>query len=180
MHKTWGKVDYIATVSEDLSKTKIDYRWLLKTEDNIFYNVLMKVNNKVYKDSYRLFTGLDYWFEKVRGDAGVSQKDSKGGFLNMRSVRCHHATKWVMFRADMLFMKWNTAIPPNPLQHMKESMTIKTYAAKGADDREAAKNRCLVRYKKEAAEILRKEGFHKLRNRAGDKRAAKHRQVKCP
>ena len=137
-HFTWDKIDYIATVSEDLTKTKTDYRWLLKTVDNVFYNVLMKVSVNDYQDRLRLYAGLDYWFEKVRGDAGVSETDSRGGFLSMRSVRCYHATEWVKTRAEMLFMKWSKGIPPNPLQHTTQNLTIKTYAEKGADDMEAA------------------------------------------
>ena len=93
-------------MSEDLTKTKTDYRWLLKSVDNVFYNVLMKVSVNDYKDRLRLYAGLDYWFEKVRGDAGVRETDSRGGFLSMRSVRCYHATEWVKTRTDMLFMKW--------------------------------------------------------------------------
>ena len=138
VHFTWDKIDYIATVSEDLTKTKTDYRWLLRSVDNVFYNVLQKVSVSDYKDRLRLYAGLDYWYEKVRKDAGVSITDSKGGSLSMRSVRCYHATERVKTRAEMLFMKWSKGIPPNPLQHTTQNLTIKTYADKGANDMEAA------------------------------------------
>ena len=68
-HFTWDKIDNIATVSEDLTKTKTDYRWLLKSVENSFYNVLMKVSFNDYQDRLRLYAGLDYWFEKVHKNA---------------------------------------------------------------------------------------------------------------
>ena len=177
-HVTWDKISYIATVTADLTKTKRDYRWHLKNDDNIFYNVLQKVDISYYKDAYRLYAGLDYWFEKVRADAGVDSTNGKGGFHNMRSVRCYHATEWVKFREDMIFMKWIKAIPPNPLQHATVAFTIKTYAEKGANDSKAAQERCLKKYREKAKKIMREDGFKKTRNQAGDKRATKLQQLK--
>ena len=59
------------------------------------------------------------------------------------------------------------------MQHTTEHLTIKTYAEKGADDLEAAKERCLKKYRKEAMKIMREGGLLKRRNRTGDKRVSK-------
>ena len=55
-------------------------------------------------------------------------------------------------------MEWDDP-PPNPLQHVKPTLTKETYAEEGADNAEAAMHRCLLRKESrdEAIEILRRK-----------------------
>ena len=64
------------------------------------------INTKVYGYESVFYGLLDYWFEKVRGEAGVNSTAPNGGSLNMRSVRCYHATEWVKTEAEYKFMKF--------------------------------------------------------------------------
>ena len=104
-------------MKEDLTKTRRDYFWYLKRPDNLLYDVLQMVDTSDYENAWTLYAGLDYWYEKVRRDALVNERDESGAFLSMRSIRCYHATEWVKLKTEYELMDEKHAIPPNPLQH---------------------------------------------------------------
>ena len=58
-------------------------------------------------------------------------------------------------------MSWDDP-PPNPLQHVKPALTKSTYAEKGAEDADAAMNRCLLRKetRNEAIDILKRRNVN--------------------
>ena len=99
------------------------------------------VDMNAIKSESTLYASLDYWYEKLRRDAGVKEKAPNGGSLNMRSVRCYHATEWVKVEAEYKFMGFDMA-PPNPLQHASRTLTVNTYAEKDAGNEEEAIKRC--------------------------------------
>ena len=88
---------------------------------------------------------LDYWFNKTMKAAKLTLRNEKGQKFTMRSIRCYRATEWVMECAECKVLKWPE--PPNPLQHEKDSMTVKrNYAQRGADSELEAYRRCREKY----------------------------------
>ena len=159
---SWGKFDYKVTMPSDETKTRVDYCWLIPVKKNWFITLWKDLDICNFKSDKHLYDQLDYWYGKIRKDAGVpAQFDEYGGKYNMRSVRCYHATKWVRTVADYKFMEWDDP-PPNPLQHVKPTLTKATYAEEGADNTDAAMRRCLFREKTrdEAITILRRKNIN--------------------
>ena len=143
LNKRWGKIDYMATVEHYVTKTHQLYRWLLQREENFIVPLIRNLDVSVFLGWSTLYAGLDYWYNKVRKEAGVSQfKDHMGGAYTMRSIRCYHATEWVKTCTEYKVMGWENE-PHNPLQHTTPRLAHLTYAEKDAGDENAARIRLL-------------------------------------
>ena len=142
-----------ATAPADFTKTHIKYKWLIPNEENGIVEMIRGLKDTGYDSHGVLNERLKYWFRKVRKDANVAPENNLGQSLNMRSVRCHHATEWVKLDAEFKFMTWPS--PPNPLQHETPVTTLRCYAEKQSDDREEAIKRCLVKWPEDAKKRLK-------------------------
>ena len=78
-------------------------------------------------------------------NAKLPIRNKKNQKYTMRSIRCYRATEWVRDCAECKVLKWPE--PPNPLQHEKDSMTVKkNYSQRGADSYLEALRRCREKY----------------------------------
>ena len=106
-------------MDKGLTKTGVDYVWLIPSKRNWFVDMVIKADTAAYKQPYVLADSLRRWFDKMAAAAGIPKvvyKDGTEGAYNMRSVRCYKATRWVQARAEYKAMGWPWP-PPNPLQH---------------------------------------------------------------
>ena len=62
----------MATVEHYVTKTHQLYRWLLQREENFIVPLIRNLDVSVFLGWSTLYAGLDYWYNKVRKEAGVS------------------------------------------------------------------------------------------------------------
>jgi hypothetical protein len=99
--------DYAATCPEVITKTEIDYEWLLpKEHNNVWEHIQKRILSIAAWES--LLHSLYPFYKAIL----TSLKIDKANV--MRSIRCWHATEWVKLRAEYIVMGWKN-IPPNPL-----------------------------------------------------------------
>ena len=105
-----------------------------------------------FKDALDLSQKLDYWFNKTMKAAKLPLRNEKGQKFTMRSIRCYRATEWVKECSECKVLKWPE--PPNPLQHEKDSLTVKkNYAKRGADSELEAFRRCREKHPNRMKEL---------------------------
>lgn len=139
---------FIAETPADFNKTDRDYVWLVPLYDEVFVALeehFSFLPDSPFKDALDLCGKLDYWFNKTMKDAKLPLRNEKGQKFTMRSIRCYRATEWVRECAECKVLK--QLEPPNPLQHEKNSLTVKkNYAQRGADSELEAYRRCREKY----------------------------------
>ena len=143
-----ARASLIAETPDEFNKTGRNYVWLVPNYDGVLeaiINHFCTMEDSPYKDEYELSEKLDYWFNKTMQDAKLPIRSSKNQKYTMRSIRCYRATEWVKECAECKVLNWPE--PPNPLQHEKDSTTVKKYyAQRGADCRLEAFKRCREKY----------------------------------
>ena len=139
-----ARADFIAETPGSFNKTGKPYVWLVPNYEGVFDAIVNHFNHleeSPFEDEEDLSERLDYWYNKTMRDAKLLIRNSKNQKYTMRSIRCYKATEWVRECAESKVLKWPE--PPNPLQHEKDSMTVKkNYAQRGADSELEAYRRC--------------------------------------
>ena len=141
------KFKFKATAPDDITKTKLNYTWVLPNEIHPFLKTLLKHKETGFISFLKLKDSLaHYWDQKVLTKAGVPVQYDVGKNNSLRTVRALRATQWVMLMKEYKVMDWEPA-PPNPLQHVNIKTTLERYAVKGCDNEHEARVRCNNKYK---------------------------------
>ena len=145
-HVKHKRFNYKATAPAQITKTNLDYFWLLPPKFDAIVACIFKhettgfSNFKSLKDSLR-----SYFSNKVLRKAGVVTRHNSKRLYSLRTIRAYRATEWVKLVMEYRIMGWKPE-PPNPLSHTQWNTTLANYAAKGCESEYEARRRCFLKY----------------------------------
>ena len=148
-HVKHKRFNFKATAPAQITKTSLDYFWLLPPKFDAVVSGILKheatgfSSFKSLKDSLR-----SYFSNKVLRKAGVLTRHKNRKLYSLRTIRAYRATEWVKLVMQYRVMGWKPE-PPNPLSHKQWKTTLDNYAAKSSESEWEARRRCFDKYYKD-------------------------------
>ena len=139
-----------ATAPAEITKTGLDYTWILPDEATCFVAAIRELDGTGFADYEKLKDSLRSFFSHtVLPGARVPRQSPTGELYSLRSLRCMRATEYVRLLLEYLVMGWEPK-PLNPTNHTSLKTTLANYAEAGCDDPIAVRVRCVHKFQSDA------------------------------